>query len=82
MVKEMENARTAEAIAENALELIISGKVRNHKLENSSRIHAGAAEREEYRVFRNFLPTKNACLVYDLTGSDKYGETIQCFRIC
>jgi hypothetical protein len=72
MVKEVENTRTAEEIAKRALELIISGKVRNHKLGNSSRIHAGEAEREEYRVFRKFLPTRNACLVYDLTGSDKY----------
>lgn len=63
---------TAKEIAKESMLLLYSGKVRDHKLRNSSRIHTGEAEKEEYHTFRNFLPTKNACIVYNLTGSDRY----------
>ena len=52
--------------------LIESGKVRNHKLGNSSRIHTGEVEKKEYQNYRDFLPGKNCCMVYELTGSDRY----------
>lgn len=63
---------TAKDIANNGIALIASGKVRNHKLGNSSRIHTGEVEKREYQIFRDFLPSKNACTVYELTGSDYY----------
>lgn len=64
--------RLASEIASNGIALIKSGKVRNHKLGNSSRIHTGEVEKKEYQTYRDFLPSKNGCMVYELTGSDYY----------
>lgn len=64
--------RLASEIAQNGISLINSGKVRNHKLGNSSRIHSGEVERKEYQTYRDFLPGKNCCMLYELTGSDCY----------
>lgn len=60
----------ASDIAQEGLSLITSGKVRNHKLGNSSRIHTGEVEKKEYQTYRDFLPTKTCCMVYELTGSE------------
>lgn len=74
--KEMSNqnlqAISAEQIAKKGMLLITSGKIRNHKLRNSSRIHTGEVEDREYQVYRDFLPSKNCCIVLDLRGSDFY----------
>lgn len=67
-----EQKSLANEIAKNGVALIRSGKIRNHKLGNSARIHTGEVEKEEYQVYRNFLPSKNCCMVYELTGSDCY----------
>lgn len=64
--------RLASEIAQNGISLINSGKVRNHKLSNSSRIHSGEVEKKEYQTYRDFLPSKNCCMLYELTGSDCY----------
>lgn len=66
----MEAKTKANIIAENGMSMIKSGKVRNHKLGNSSPIHTGTVEKREYQTFRDFLLCKNGCMVYDLTGSD------------
>lgn len=63
---------TSKEIAQKGVSLVKEGKVRNHKLGNSARIHSGEAERREYQLFRDFLPGKNGCMVYELIGSDKY----------
>lgn len=63
---------TASEIAERAMLLLKEGRVRNHKLGNSARIHSGEVEMEEYHRFRDFLPSKNGRMVYMLTGSDHY----------
>ncbi len=62
----------AEEIAKNGLLMIKNGKVRNHKLGNSARIHYGEIEKNEYQTYRDFLPGKNACMVFELTGSNIY----------
>lgn len=67
-----EQGNSASEIAKNGMELINNGKIRNHKLSNSARIHTGEAEKREYHVYRDFLPSKNCCMVYELTGSDCY----------
>lgn len=67
-----EQGNSASEIAKNGMELINNGKIRNHKLSNSARIHTGEAEKREYQVYRDFLPSKNCCMVYELTGSDCY----------
>lgn len=64
--------RTSNEIAQNGMQLINSGKVRNHKLGNSSRVHTGEMEKREYQIYRDFLPGKNCCMVYELTGSEIY----------
>lgn len=63
---------TADEIAKNGMLLVNSGKIRNHKLGNSSRVHTGEVEDKERRVYRDFLPSKNCCIVFELTGSDYY----------
>lgn len=74
--KEMNNQKlqaiTADEIAKNGMLLINSGKIRNHKLRNSSRVHTGEVEDKECRIYRDFLPSKNCCIVLELTGSDSY----------
>lgn len=62
----------ASEIAKRGSSLVSSGKVRNHKLGNSSRIHTGEVEKKECQNYRDFLPGKNCCMVYELTGSDYY----------
>lgn len=57
-------------IAKEGISLITSGKVRNHKMGDSSRIHTGEIEKKECQIYRDFLPTKNCCMVYELTGSE------------
>lgn len=63
---------TAEMIAENAMSLVRGGQVRNHKLRNSAPIHTGEMESQESRIYRDFLPSKNACMIFNLTGSNYY----------
>lgn len=63
---------TAKEIAQNGMALIKSGKIRNHKLGNSARVHTGEEEKKEYQIYRDFLPSKNCCMVYELVGSDWY----------
>lgn len=62
----------AEEIAGRGISLIKEGKIRNHKLGNSSRIHTGEPERKEAQNYRDFLPGLNCCIVYELTGSEFY----------
>lgn len=65
-------AGLANEIAEKGISLIMGGKIRNHKLRNSSRRHSGEVEKKEMQNYRDFLPGKNCCMVYELTGSDYY----------
>lgn len=60
----------ASEIARNGMRLITSGKIRNHKLGNSARIHTGEAEKKERQIYRDFLPSRNCSMAYNLTGSD------------
>lgn len=62
--------QNAQEIAKNGIKLIINGKIRNHKLGNSSRIHTGEVEKKEYQTYRDFLLCKNCFMLYDLTGSE------------
>ena len=62
--------KQAKEIADIGIALVKSGKIRNHKLGNSSRIHTGEVEKKEYQTYRDFLPSKNCCMLYELTGSD------------
>lgn len=63
---------TAKGIAERGKRLLREGKIRNHKLRNRDAIHTEEIERKETQIYRDFLPSKNCCIVYSLTGSDNY----------
>ena len=56
----------ATEIARNGINLILEGKVRNHKLKDSASIHTGTMERREANTFINFLSTKTSSFVYDI----------------
>lgn len=60
----------AAEITRNAMSLIDGGRVRNHMLGNSARIHTGEVERAERQTYRDFLPSKNCRIVCELTGSE------------
>ena len=64
--------RTAKDVAKDGLSFINNGIVRNHKLGNTARIHTGEQEREEVRVFRDFLPSRIGCMVFELEGHEIY----------
>lgn len=61
---------TAQQVSQEALELLSTGKIRNHLLGNAAKEHSGAVETIERQRFRDFLRTKNGCMVFALTGSD------------
>lgn len=64
------NLQSADQITQSAMGLISKGKVRNHKLGNSARIHTGEIERTERQIYRDFLPCKNCRIVCELTGRE------------
>lgn len=64
------NLQSADQIAKNAMDLINGGKVRNHKLGNSARVHTGEIERAERQIYCDFLPSKNCRIVCELTGRE------------
>lgn len=72
MEKMMVQEDLARKIAREGMQLVRDGNIRNHKLRNSSRIHTGEVEKKEYQNYRDFLPSKNFYMVYELTGSDEY----------
>lgn len=55
----MQVRRTSE-IASAGMALVKQGKIRNHKLGNSSRIHTGEVEKESTRFTETFFPAKIA----------------------
>jgi len=63
---------TAQEMAERCKKLLQERKIRNHKLGNSAAIHTGEIERKEAQIYRDFLPSRNCCIVYSLTGSENY----------
>lgn len=61
---------TGKQASIEALEFIRGGRIRNHLLGNAAGEHGGEAELIESQRFRDFLPTKNGCMVFDLVGRD------------
>lgn len=61
---------TGKQASQEALEFIREGKIRNHLLGNAAGEHSGETELIESQSFRDFLPTKNGCMVFDLVGCD------------
>ena len=61
---------TATQASDEALRLIHKGHIRNHLLGNAVEEHSGEAELIESQQFRDFLPSKNGCMVFSLVGGD------------
>lgn len=59
-----------EERAESNMELIKSGKVRDHKLGNSASRHTGEIEEKECSLYCDFLRTKNCDFVFALRGNE------------
>ena len=59
-----------EERAKKHVELIKNGKVRNHKLGNTSRRHTGEIEEKECTVYCDFLRTKTYDFINNLRGCD------------
>lgn len=59
-------------VSERMMQLIREGKIRNHKLGNTSAIHHGALEEKELGNFKNFLKTRNFYDIMLLLGQVKY----------
>ena len=60
----------SKQVAAEGISLIESGSIRNHLLASTAGEHSGEAEVLEAQRFADFLPTKNGCMVFELTGSD------------
>lgn len=58
--------KTAREIAENGMYLIDSGRIREHKLKETARIHTGEMEQKEQQEYRDFLRGKNGCMVDEM----------------
>lgn len=61
---------TGKQVAVESLNKLHEGKIRNHLLGNAAGEHSGEIELLEGQRFRDFLPTKNACMIYALVGGD------------
>lgn len=67
---------TAEVqqISERMMQMMKSGKIRNHKLGNTAVIHHGEWEEKELGLYKSFLLSKNFNNVMLLRGNGNYGE--------
>ena len=59
-----------EENANQSMEQIKNGTVRNHKLKNSAPVHTGEREEQECNDFCDFLMSKNYFLVEALRGCE------------
>lgn len=67
-------SKETRRLAERMIQMIRSGKLRNHKLGNTSVVHHGEAEEKELMEYGNFLRTKNFYMIMQLCGSDNDEE--------
>lgn len=56
------------------MQMIKEGKIRNHKLSNTSAVHHGALEEAELGNYKKFLFTRNFYDVIELCGRVDYEE--------
>lgn len=61
-------------ISERMMQMMKSGKIRNHKLGNTAVIHHGEWEERELGLYKGFLLSKNFNNVMQLRGNGNYGE--------
>lgn len=52
--------------------MVRDGKIKKHIMRNSSEQHAGEKEERELLNFRDFIPTKNFDIIYQLVGCEIY----------
>lgn len=59
-----------EERAQQSIEQIKAGIVRNHKLKNGAAVHTGEIEEKESGIFCDFLSSKNYAILAELRGCD------------
>lgn len=59
---------------ERMMQMMKSGKIRNHKLGNTAVIHHGEWEERELGLYKCFLISKNFNHVMQLRGNGNHGE--------
>ena len=52
--------------SKKAMDMLKNGAINNHMLSNAAKLHTGEEEQEEANLFRDFLVTKNGCLIMAL----------------
>lgn len=61
-------------ISERLMQMMREGKIRNHKLANTSTIHHGDLEEQELEAYKRFLLTRNFYNTIQLCGKEDYEE--------
>lgn len=56
-----------------ALELLLSGKVKNHKIRNATPRHSGENENIERQEYKKFIRSKNCYMILDGKESIYFG---------
>lgn len=59
-------------ISDRMLQMIKDGRIRNHKLSNTSMVHHGDLEEQELSNYKKFLSTRNCYNVLNLYGRNDY----------
>lgn len=54
--------------SQKAMNMIDRAKIHNHMLSDAAGIHTGEEEQQEIRRFRDYLKSKNGCLVMAMEG--------------
>ena len=71
MVNEFVTENTRQ-VSGRMMEMIKEGKIRNHKLGNTSAIHHGALEEKELGEYIQFLSSRNFHMIMELEGRNDY----------
>lgn len=71
MVNEFVTESTRQ-VSGRMMEMLKEGKIRNHKLGNTSAIHHGALEEKELGEYIQFLSTRNFHVIMELVGRNDY----------
>ena len=61
---------TLELVSEEFSRFVREGRIRNHLPGNTAGEHSGEVELLEAQRFEDFLPSKNAYMVFELTGCE------------
>lgn len=61
-------------VSRRMMQMVMNGKIRNHKIGNTASVHHGEPEEQELENYLKFLLTRNCYDVLHLYGWDNYEE--------